>query len=186
MSDNQSVVSADTDIISRIQRAINAYGPSPDEIAYELGPGFKPDDVTQLILGDDYLRRLYRAWVSRIVDTIRATNGNKKQICAHLGCERVAIDIWKNQCPEIRQALLDAREEISDLAEQNLVGLLAKGDYAATVFVLQTIGKDRGYSKTPKSTLLDEADRLGLSVTQIRDQLAEQIAKQIAEEKTES
>lgn len=169
-------------IIQLIRKAINTYGPSPDEIAYELRWESR-DDVVDMIDRTPELARLHLAWVDRIVQTVRATNGNRKLICAHLGCEREAIDIWSAQNPSIKRALLNAEEELIDLGEQVLMEFVMRRDWKATQFLLETKGKHRGYTKAPKSTLNQEADRLGLSWTQIRDELAGKIASQIMDDK---
>lgn len=61
------------------------------------------------------------------------------------GVGRSTHYLWMNEDEEYRTAVEELSEVVLDFAEEKLHGLVKKGDTAATIFLLKTKGKKRGY-----------------------------------------
>lgn len=73
--------------------------------------------------------------------------GNIAAAAADLGVRRNYLVERINVTPELKVLLEDTREGIVDKAEQNIFTEVERGDGAASRFVVQTIGKARGWSQ---------------------------------------
>lgn len=106
-----------------------------------------------------------RAQFSReaFVKAIEGSRGIKTTIAARMGCSRQTVDNALERWPELRAALKDERESIVDLAENKLLKAVANDDMRAVLFVLETLGKDRGWSKRTEVTGADGGALFGLS-----------------------
>ena len=62
-----------------------------------------------------------------------------------LGVTRRTVYNYVNKYPTIKQALDDARQENLDFAENQLMKAVRAGNVTAIMFLLKTLGKDRGY-----------------------------------------
>lgn len=62
-----------------------------------------------------------------------------------LGVSRSAVYAAVNRHKRVAEALQDARERTTDLAEGKLYGKINDGDITAIIFYLKTQGKARGY-----------------------------------------
>lgn len=62
-----------------------------------------------------------------------------------LGCSRQAIYDARDKYPSVREALIDSRERIIDLAEGKLISKVNEGCITSIIFLLKTLGKGRGY-----------------------------------------
>lgn len=62
-----------------------------------------------------------------------------------LGVSRSAVYNAINRHKRVAEALQDARERTTDLAEGKLYGKINDGDITAIIFYLKTQGKSRGY-----------------------------------------
>ena len=168
------------DIIARIKAAIDEYGPSPVEIAEVVGA--TKEDVGAFIRQYPELREYYVARVSNIIAVIQAKRGLQSLICKELRVDSSVFRAWVAQNPKIAAALDDVDMELTDKAELKLWDRLEMGDWDAVKFVLLTKGGDRGYRVNKKSTLDDEAKRLGISVTVLRDKLADKMMAQLTDQ----
>ena len=65
--------------------------------------------------------------------------------CREVGIDRTTFYLWKNKDPEFRQALDDMNESILDIAEASLVSQVQSKNTIATIFLLKTKGRSRGY-----------------------------------------
>jgi hypothetical protein len=92
-----------------------------------------------------YTRRAIR-------EAIKGSRGIKVAICARLECTRQTLDNYLKQYPELAQAFNEERENIIDMAETQLLKAVNGGDMRAVLFVLETMGKDRGWSKRTEVT----------------------------------
>jgi hypothetical protein len=82
-----------------------------------------------------------------IIDALRETMGIKMVAARRLGCHVTTLDLYLKRYPEIAAAYKEERNRIVDLAEAKLVERVQKGDSWAILFVLKTLGKDRGYAE---------------------------------------
>lgn len=69
-----------------------------------------------------------------------------------LGITPRAIYHRCEQNPELRSAILEAREGLCDLAQLKLVEMIHAGDAAAVIFALKCLGKGRGFIERPTDT----------------------------------
>lgn len=85
---------------------------------------------------------------SQVYKAIVDAKGNLSAAARALGRTRSAIAVIANSTPEIVTLLADLREERVDQAEHNIFNDLDRGDSAASRFVAQTLGKERGWVQT--------------------------------------
>ena len=81
----------------------------------------------------------------QVVTAIQATKGLISQAATHLHCDRGTIYDYMKRYPEIRDALKDEREAMTDVAELALYSRIIAGEGWAICFYLKTQGKGRGY-----------------------------------------
>lgn len=84
-------------------------------------------------------------------ETIRAAllkhDGLVQRAAKAIGCARKTIYARFKENPGLAEICDDFRSELIDLGEAGLRYLLKKKDKWAIAFVLETLGKDRGYVK---------------------------------------
>lgn len=78
-------------------------------------------------------------------DAIAQANGLVSIAARRLGVTRSAIYDAAKRHPTVRQALDDARERTTDLAEGKLIQQINEGNTTAIIFYLKTQAKQRGY-----------------------------------------
>lgn len=93
----------------------------------------------------------------QVESAIIGTRGIKATIAARLGCSRQTLENYLMRYPELREILAQERETIIDLAESKLVEAVEQGETRAVMFVLETMGKGRGWSKRTEITGADGA-----------------------------
>lgn len=81
--------------------------------------------------------------------------GIKMKICARLGCSRQTLDNYLERYPDLKLLVADECETLVDAAESKLSVALNNGDMRAILFVLETKGKGRGWSKRTEITGAD-------------------------------
>jgi len=86
---------------------------------------------------------------------ISGSRGVKTAITGRLGCTRQTLDNYLKRYPELMALVEEERESIIDLAETKLMGAVNNGDMRAVLFVLETQGKARGWSKRTEITGAD-------------------------------
>jgi hypothetical protein len=97
-----------------------------------------------------------------VCDACEGTGGIMTLVATKLGCDRTTIWRYAKRYPTVRQALRQADEAMTDVAEAK-AGKLIKAEYwPAIKYRLQTKGKDRGYIERTEVTGADGGD---LSVT---------------------
>jgi hypothetical protein len=96
-----------------------------------LNPGKTPLEITPLDI--EY--------------ALRRCDGNMTDTADMLGIR--TITLWKliERYPEIRPVMKEIREAFVDLAESKLRVHIEEGNLTASMFVLRTLGKDRGYTE---------------------------------------
>ena len=100
------------------------------------------------------------------IDAIHKSRGLLTAAADALGCSRGAIYEAAKRHPEIQQAIEDARERTTDLAEGKLFQKINEGDNTAIIFYLKTQAKKRGYVERQEVT---GAEGTELTVRVIRE-----------------
>ncbi len=83
--------------------------------------------------------------VTQYQEAIVASHGILAAAARRLGVSRVAVHKAVNKHPTLKAVVDDSRAEIIDLAEVKLFAAVNAGHLPAVMFVLSTIGKNRGY-----------------------------------------
>jgi hypothetical protein len=82
----------------------------------------------------------------QIIAALEATQGLIYQAARKVGCHADTIYHRARSSPAIREALEEERSKLADMAESKLYAAALQGRPWAVMFVLRTLGKDRGYS----------------------------------------
>lgn len=159
--------------VSDMAAAIKRAGASPARIAAEVG--CTRGTVYAYLRKYPELRALYerlrgepisdQAQYGReaFIKAIKDSRGIKSAVAARLGCSRSTVDNALERWPELRQMLDYERDSIIDLAEVKLLQAVNEGEMRAILFTLETLGKERGWSKRTEVTGPDGAGLFGLS-----------------------
>jgi hypothetical protein len=78
-------------------------------------------------------------------DAIRNAKGFISVAARHLGVSRTQMYRAIDKYPSVKEAVEDARENMTDLAEGKLVEQINAGNITAIIFYLKTQAKERGY-----------------------------------------
>ena len=81
----------------------------------------------------------------RILNAMKKSGGIISVIAQRLGCSRRTIYDRVEKSKKIKDALMQAKEELIDVAESKLANKIEEGDIGAIKFYLQTQAKQRGY-----------------------------------------
>lgn len=103
---------------------------------------------------------------------ITGSMGIKSAIVKRAGCSRQTLDNAIERWPELGIMITEERSRIVDLAESKLLSQVDAGELRAILFTLETMGKDRGWSKRTEVTGRDGAALLDIPadlVRQIKD-----------------
>lgn len=95
-------------------------------------------------------------------EAIKSSNGIKSEVARKLKCSRQTVDNYLTKYPELQTELVHSREALIDLAESKLVKLVKKDNLTAILFTLETIGKNRGWTKRTEVTGADGENILKL------------------------
>ena len=87
----------------------------------------------------------------KVVDVIQKSEGVRTTICKLLDCSQTQLRNYLEEHPELKQVMLDAREQILDLAESVIRENLTQTEnqelrQKAAEFTLKTIGRHRGWA----------------------------------------
>jgi hypothetical protein len=92
-------------------------------------------------------RRKYSKKIIR--EALIASNGILSRAAKQLGCSRTTITEWLERCPDLDQELQDIKESYVDLAESSLLSQIAEKNTQATIFLLRSLGRKRGWVDSP-------------------------------------
>jgi transposase len=92
---------------------------------------------------------------------ITASRGLVAAAARRLGVSRQAVYKAVQRWPELGEVVDDQRAELLDLAESKVYAAVARGNLKACCWVLDRLGKDRGYSTRV------EVHDLGLSAREL-------------------
>ena len=90
-----------------------------------------------------------------IIKVLNEKNGNILETAKALSITRRCLYNWIEKDEELKQAVIDARETIIDIAENKLLQAINSGDMTAIIFTLKTLGKARGYIETKEVKVSD-------------------------------
>lgn len=90
--------------------------------------------------------------LDKVTSLIHSTHGNLSEVARIMGVNRSTIYEWIKREPSIAEAVDEARERAIDIAEASLTKQIAEGNTAATIFMLKTRGKSRGYVERQEIT----------------------------------
>lgn len=91
------------------------------------------------------------------IKSITNSMGIKSAIVKRAGCSRQTLDNAIERWPELGVLIDEERSRIVDLAESKLLQQVDAGEMRAILFTLETLGKDRGWSKRTEVTGRDGA-----------------------------
>jgi hypothetical protein len=107
--------------------------------------------------------------VEEVVEAIQKAGGIISATARILGCSRSTVENYIKRHPEVAEAVRAEREKMIDLAEGVLISKLRDNDLNAAKFVLNTLGKKRGYSERPQISI----DEAGIRIVIQRPELPE-------------
>src|SRR5262245_29234768 len=76
---------------------------------------------------------------------LRTYNGNLASVGRALGATRSAVCMFVNRHPKLKEVAHECRETFVDNVESAIYREALDGNVTAQMFILRTIGKDRGY-----------------------------------------
>lgn len=88
----------------------------------------------------------------KMVDLIIKHHGNLSAVAKAMKISRATIHQYAERFPELKEAIKDARETMTDIAESKLLLAIKRGDAWAVCFYLKTQGKSRGYVERQELT----------------------------------
>jgi len=84
---------------------------------------------------------------NEVLQALAESLGNVSQACKAAGVSRQTFYRWKSEEKTFRDAVEEQNDVALDFAEQKLFELIAAGSERATIFLLKTRGKHRGYTE---------------------------------------
>jgi hypothetical protein len=82
-----------------------------------------------------------------MLEALEKTRGVVTDAAKMVGIDRKTHYQWMKEDPDYAAATGDTLNAAIDFAESKLHTLIENGDTAATIFLLKTIGKNRGYTE---------------------------------------
>lgn len=84
---------------------------------------------------------------ARFLKGVEGSAGLVTAVAKNMGCTRQALANWLRLNPEFLKYLDEERSKVLDVAENQLINQLTKGEPWAIKFFLMTQGKKRGYTE---------------------------------------
>jgi hypothetical protein len=81
----------------------------------------------------------------QMIDALTEARGMVTIAASRVGCHPLTVRAYMRRYPTVAQALVDARDQTTDLAESALYDAIAAREPWAITLYLKTIGKHRGY-----------------------------------------
>ena len=106
----------------------------------------------------------------QVIEALRAAGGVQHIAAMKLGCARSTITYYKRKYRQVEEALEEIKESLIDLSEGVVWHHVRRKNLRAAQFVLETIGKSRGWVKRGEITGVngDPIDvRLGLDLSKL-------------------
>jgi len=93
-----------------------------------------------------------------VLEVLRKTGGKHKALaCRKANISRTTLDAWIAKFDTLRQEIEEINEEVLDLAETKLLQALNNGERWAIQYILDTKGKDRGYTSRQEMKIDENA-----------------------------
>jgi hypothetical protein len=89
---------------------------------------------------------------SEAAEAITESKGFITQAAKRLGISRQQLHNLINKHPTVKEALIDAREEMKDFTESKLYQAISDGNPTMIIFYAKTQMKDRGYVERQEKT----------------------------------
>jgi transposase-like protein len=121
---------------------------------------------------------------SDLVALIKKQHGNMSRCARALGVGRTTFWRWVDGDPVLRAAVEEETETIVDLGEDNIYRALKAHNLTATIFVLKTLGKKRGWVErteiisVEKRRLADAIDDVQTSIQERLEAFPDESAEQ--------
>ena len=93
-----------------------------------------------------------RYTAQEVADALKEAKGFISVAARRLGCIDQTVRNYVDRYAACKQAILDARESMIDLAEGKLYQNINEGDNTAIIFFLKTQAKHRGYVERSEVT----------------------------------
>jgi hypothetical protein len=87
-----------------------------------------------------------------MLEALEKTLGNVTQACKIVGITRQCHYVWTSENKQYAESVLDIENVTLDFAESQLHKQIKTGSVAATIFLLKTKGKKRGYIERQELT----------------------------------
>ena len=98
-------------------------------------------------------KRPYRKYTQeQMIKALEESNGLIAPAARALGCSRDTIRSYLEEYAAVAQAKLEAREAVTDMAENSLYEAIRRGEAWAVCFYLKCMAKDRGYVERAELT----------------------------------
>lgn len=91
----------------------------------------------------------------QIIQALEATAGLIGPAAKKLGCSPPTVRRYRDNYPEVKEALHEIRERNLDMAELKLMQSIRSGHVASIIFYLKTLGKSRGFVERVENVGLD-------------------------------
>ena len=85
---------------------------------------------------------------AQILEAVKGSGGICSKIAKRLGIDRRTLYKYRQEWPEIEEAIHEAEDEGLDMAESQLMNLVAMGDLKAIMYYLDNKGKKRGWGQS--------------------------------------
>lgn len=95
-----------------------------------------------------------RYTIKQVCEALRGTRGIKSVAAERLGCSWDTVHSYINRYPTVARVFREEREAIVDTAEAKLLQKLREDADWAIKYVLDRLGRDRGYGETLRQELL--------------------------------
>ena len=82
-----------------------------------------------------------------LIEAFRKTRFSVSAACVACGINRATFYRWLQEDEGFREGITEVREELLDIAEEQLHRHVSEGNMTAIMFVLKTKGKSRGYTE---------------------------------------
>lgn len=115
-----------------------------------------------------------------MLEALEKSLGVVTTACKLIGLDRSTHYDWMNKDPEYKQAVENVDNVTLDFAESSLHKQIKDGNTAATIFLLKTKGKKRGYIEKVENqvTTIDEkGEEVGINYKELPTEVLEAIVK---------
>ena len=93
------------------------------------------------------MARPFEHTAEEVCAACEGTGGIKIRVAKNLGCSRVTVDRYAKRYATVREALKQADEALTDIAENQAGALVNAGYWPAIKYRLDTKGRERGFGQ---------------------------------------